>query len=75
MSSKKTDEPSKAAGNGTDELTAVVEELLDSLSTKFTTVSSEIFAKMDDMTRRLDNLESALQASEEKLSNVTPKRE
>ncbi|KAI0893269.1 heat shock factor binding protein 1-domain-containing protein [Annulohypoxylon nitens] len=74
MSSKKSDEPSKDAGNGSDELTAVVEELLESLSTKFTTVSSEIFAKMDDMTRRLDNLEAALQASEEKLSNVTPKQ-
>lgn len=71
MSSKKSDEPSKDAGNvrsshlqrstgtlwyvgnhnlanmtqGSDELTAVVEELLESLSTKFTTVSSEIFAK------------------------------
>ncbi|KAI0883225.1 heat shock factor binding protein 1-domain-containing protein [Annulohypoxylon maeteangense] len=75
MSSKKTDEPSKEPGNGSDELTAVVEELLDSLSTKFTTVSSEIFAKMDEMTRRLDSLESALQASEEKLSNAASKQQ
>ncbi|KAI1092509.1 heat shock factor binding protein 1-domain-containing protein [Rostrohypoxylon terebratum] len=74
MSSKKSDESNKDAGNGSDELTAVVEELLESLSTKFTTVSSEIFAKMDDMTRRLDNLEAALQATDEKLSNATPKQ-
>ncbi|KAI1824692.1 heat shock factor binding protein 1-domain-containing protein [Xylaria intraflava] len=53
-------------GNSPDELTAVVEELLNSLSTKFATVSSEIFAKMDEMSRRLDNLEAALRANEEK---------
>ncbi|KAI2464879.1 heat shock factor binding protein 1-domain-containing protein [Annulohypoxylon bovei var. microspora] len=75
MSSKKADEPKKDTGNGSDELTAVVEELLDSLSNKFTTVSSEIFAKMDDMTRRLDSLESALQANEEKLSNAASKQQ
>ncbi|KAI3334309.1 heat shock factor binding protein 1-domain-containing protein [Ustulina deusta] len=49
-----------------DELTTVVEELLNSLSNKFTTVSNEIFAKMDEMSRRLDSLEAALRANEEK---------
>ncbi|KAF4585775.1 heat shock factor binding protein 1 domain-containing protein [Ophiocordyceps camponoti-floridani] len=39
---------------------AAVEELLNSLSSKFATISSEMFAKMDEMSRRLDNLEAAL---------------
>jgi len=50
--------------NSTDapaELSAVVDELLNSLSNKFAGVSSEIFAKMDEMSRRLDNLEATLQ--------------
>ncbi|KAL7797590.1 heat shock factor binding protein 1 domain-containing protein [Trichoderma ceciliae] len=42
------------------DVTAAVEELLNSLSNKFAGVSSEIFAKMDEMSRRLDNLEAAL---------------
>ncbi|KAI1419784.1 heat shock factor binding protein 1-domain-containing protein [Xylaria sp. FL1777] len=67
MSSKKEEEnTTNDTGNSSDELTAVVEELLNSLSNKFTTVSSEIFAKMDEMSRRLDNLEAALRANEEK---------
>ncbi|KAI1125387.1 heat shock factor binding protein 1-domain-containing protein [Nemania abortiva] len=67
MSSAKKDEDAKTeASNSSDELTVVVEELLNSLSNKFTTVSSEIFAKMDEMSRRLDNLEAALRANEEK---------
>ncbi|KAI0380736.1 heat shock factor binding protein 1-domain-containing protein [Hypomontagnella monticulosa] len=73
MSSKKTEETKKEAGNSSDELTSVVEELLSTLSAKFDGVSSEIFAKMDDMARRLDNLEAALQASEEKVANQTPR--
>ncbi|KAK7966041.1 uncharacterized protein PG986_000318 [Apiospora aurea] len=51
-------------GTPSDELTVVVEELLNSLSNKFAGVSSEIFAKMDEMSRRLDNLESALKANQ-----------
>ncbi|KAL2075616.1 hypothetical protein VTL71DRAFT_559 [Oculimacula yallundae] len=46
------------------ELSAVVDELLNSLSNKFAGVSSEIFAKMDEMSRRLDNLEATLQSNE-----------
>ncbi|KAH9904760.1 heat shock factor binding protein 1 [Xylariomycetidae sp. FL2044] len=74
MSSKKN-EPSKkdAAGNSSDELTVVVEELLNSLSNKFAGVSSEIFAKMDEMSRRLDNLEAALQANQDNPSNSSSK--
>ncbi|KAF4487740.1 heat shock factor binding 1 [Fusarium agapanthi] len=48
------------------DVTAAVEELLNSLSNKFAGVSSEIFAKMDEMSRRLDNLEAALQESKTK---------
>ncbi|PMD59017.1 uncharacterized protein K444DRAFT_531338, partial [Hyaloscypha bicolor E] len=47
------------------ELSAVVDELLNSLSNKFAGVSSEIFAKMDEMSRRLDNLEATLQSGAE----------
>ncbi|ELQ44295.1 hypothetical protein OOU_Y34scaffold00094g86 [Pyricularia oryzae Y34] len=42
------------------ELTAQLEELLNTLSNKFAGVSSEIFAKMDEMSRRLDNIEAQL---------------
>ncbi|KAI1266465.1 heat shock factor-binding protein [Xylariaceae sp. FL1019] len=66
MSSKKTDTVPETTGNkSSDELTAVVEELLNSLSSKFNGVSSEIFAKMDEMSKRLDNLEAAMQANME----------
>jgi len=47
------------------ELSAVVDELLNALSNKFAGVSSEIFAKMDEMSRRLDNLEQTLQTNAE----------
>ncbi|RYP35796.1 hypothetical protein DL767_003651 [Monosporascus sp. MG133] len=55
----------KDTGSSSDELTIVVEDLLNSLSSKFAGVSSEIFAKMDEMSKRLDNLEAALQASQQ----------
>ncbi|POR37020.1 Uncharacterized protein TPAR_02777 [Tolypocladium paradoxum] len=61
------------------DVTAAVEELLNSLSNKFAGVSSEIFAKtvvaakqmltrnvVDEMSRRLDNLEAALLESKAK---------
>ncbi|RYO94423.1 hypothetical protein DL766_002771 [Monosporascus sp. MC13-8B] len=55
----------KETSSSADELTIVVEDLLNSLSSKFAGVSSEIFAKMDEMSKRLDNLEAALQANQE----------
>ncbi|KAI0112667.1 heat shock factor binding protein 1-domain-containing protein [Hypoxylon sp. NC0597] len=73
MSSKQADETNKNGDKSTDELTAVVEELLNTLSNKFSGVSSEIFAKMDEMSRRLDNLEAALRASEDNDANATSK--
>lgn len=50
------------------ELTAQLEDLLNTLSNKFAGVSSEIFAKMDEMSRRLDNLEAQLAAKTENSS-------
>ncbi|TWU73834.1 hypothetical protein ED733_005162 [Metarhizium rileyi] len=47
--------------NANADVSAAVEELLNTLSNRFASVSSEIFAKMDEMSRRLDNLEAALQ--------------
>ncbi|KAI1503605.1 heat shock factor binding protein 1-domain-containing protein [Biscogniauxia marginata] len=74
MSSKKPETSNNKDGNNSsDELTIVVEELLNSLSNKFAGVSSEIFAKMDEMSRRLDNLEAALQANQENGSNPSSK--
>ncbi|CAK7199123.1 hypothetical protein SEUCBS139899_001795 [Sporothrix eucalyptigena] len=46
------------------DLTAQLDDLLNTVSNKFAGVSSEIFAKMDEMARRLDNLESALKSKE-----------
>ncbi|KAL5611624.1 hypothetical protein BROUX41_000793 [Berkeleyomyces rouxiae] len=51
------------------DLNSAVEELLNSLSNKFAGVSSEIFAKMDEMSRRLDSLETALAAKEKSESD------
>ncbi|KAM0204380.1 hypothetical protein ACHAPA_005628 [Fusarium lateritium] len=58
--------PENPSDDARADVTAAVEELLNSLSNKFAGVSSEIFAKMDEMSRRLDNLESALQDNKSK---------
>ncbi|KPM41328.1 hypothetical protein AK830_g5260 [Neonectria ditissima] len=58
--SLRTDNESEDARTDVD---AAVENLLNSLSNKFAGVSSEIFAKMDEMSRRLDNLEASLQTN------------
>jgi heat shock factor-binding protein 1 len=71
--------------NSTDspgELAAVVDDLLNQLNTKFTSISSELLSKsklkedenweeglrlmriVDDMSRRLDNLEATIQAGD-----------
>ncbi|KAI9734467.1 MAG: hypothetical protein M1818_006856 [Claussenomyces sp. TS43310] len=49
----------------TAELSAVVDELLTSLSSKFSDVSTEILAKMDEMSKRLDALEATIQPNDE----------
>lgn len=56
------------------ELSAVVDELLNTLSNKFAGVSSEIFAKMDDMSRRLDNLEATLQSNSDDVKSSPTKK-
>lgn len=53
------------------ELAAVVDDLLNQLNTKFTTISSDLLSKMDDMSRRLDNLESQIQAGDGKSSSAS----
>ncbi|KAJ4333508.1 hypothetical protein N0V87_007533 [Didymella glomerata] len=53
------------------ELAAVVDDLLNQLNTKFTTISSDLLSKMDDMSRRLDNLEAQIQAGDGKGSNAS----
>ncbi|KAH8696204.1 heat shock factor binding protein 1-domain-containing protein [Talaromyces proteolyticus] len=47
------------------ELAAAVDELLDQLQHKFDNVSTEIYGKLDDMARRLDELETSLNTSQE----------
>ncbi|KAF1922840.1 uncharacterized protein M421DRAFT_426464 [Didymella exigua CBS 183.55] len=64
-----SDTPSPGFNTSTDsstELAAVVDDLLHQLNTKFTTISSDLLSKMDDMSRRLDNLESQIQAGDGK---------
>ncbi|KAF8421074.1 hypothetical protein EV426DRAFT_709322 [Tirmania nivea] len=60
--------PSSTSGDDTEtkatdapaELSAVVDDLLDNLSKKFATVSSEMYEKMDAMSTRLDAMEQVL---------------
>ncbi|EHK50661.1 uncharacterized protein TrAtP1_011191 [Trichoderma atroviride] len=63
MASNRDSVASNPAANGDEgnaDVTAAVEDLLNTLSNKLSGVSSEIFAKMDEMSRRLDSLEAAL---------------
>ncbi|KAL8305350.1 hypothetical protein RB601_009588 [Gaeumannomyces tritici] len=60
-----TTQQNSEAEDARGELTAQLEDLLNTLSNKFAGVSSEIFAKMDEMSRRLDNLEAQLAAKAE----------
>ncbi|KAK3952502.1 hypothetical protein QBC32DRAFT_341203 [Pseudoneurospora amorphoporcata] len=55
-----------SADDARQELSVQLEDLLNTLSNKFAGVSSEIFAKMDEMSRRLDNLESQIMAGKVK---------
>lgn len=61
-------EANNDASNPTDssatELTAAVDDLLTTLRAKFTTATTEMLAKMDDMSRRLDSLEQTLSMGE-----------
>ncbi|KAF2762726.1 hypothetical protein EJ05DRAFT_495590 [Pseudovirgaria hyperparasitica] len=57
------DSLSRMNENATTELSQAVEEMLNSITTKFSVVSAELLEKMDEMSRRLDNLETTIQAS------------
>ncbi|KAH8764959.1 hypothetical protein F5883DRAFT_558003 [Diaporthe sp. PMI_573] len=64
-----TSEPNKQPNTSDDaraELTQQLDDLLNTLSNKFAGVSSEIFAKMDEMSRRIDSLEAALMANNDR---------
>ncbi|EEQ90052.1 hypothetical protein RJZ56_005465 [Blastomyces dermatitidis] len=54
-----------AGDESSNQLVQAVDELLDQLQNKFDKVSKEIFGKLDDMARRLDQLEAALASSPE----------
>ncbi|RMY91580.1 hypothetical protein D0862_09691 [Hortaea werneckii] len=51
------------SGTAPSELVTVVDDLLNQLQTKFSNVSAELVGKLDEMSRRLDNLEATIQAS------------
>ncbi|KAK4503163.1 hypothetical protein PRZ48_006591 [Zasmidium cellare] len=57
-----TDSPNSQSSTQPSELVAVVDDLLNQLSSKFNNVSAEILTKMDDMSKRLDALETQIQA-------------
>ncbi|KAI5240188.1 hypothetical protein E4T43_06294 [Aureobasidium subglaciale] len=54
---------SGAPESPSEDLATVVDDLLAQLSTKFANISSDLLTKMDEMSRRLDNLETSIQAS------------
>ena len=49
-----------------EELTVMIDDMLNDLTGKFHAITSEIMAKMDDMGRRIDNLEASLNHEAEK---------
>jgi heat shock factor-binding protein 1 len=53
---------SESSDKATEELSVVIDDLLNQLGTKFSTISEELLGKMDEMSRRLDSLEAAIQA-------------
>ncbi|KZF26580.1 hypothetical protein L228DRAFT_264959 [Xylona heveae TC161] len=57
-------ESDEIAGDGPAELAASVDELLNGLEKKFTSVSTEILAKIDEMSKRLDTIEATLQSGD-----------
>ncbi|KAK0773812.1 hypothetical protein LTR02_005004 [Friedmanniomyces endolithicus] len=54
-----------ASDTAPSDLVAVVDDLLNQLSSKFSNLSGELIGKMDEMSRRLDNLEATIQAGNE----------
>lgn len=54
-----------AGTSSPSELTAVVDDLLESLSTKFASVSTEVYGKIEAMSKRLDAMEASLQQQQQ----------
>ncbi|EOD44754.1 Heat shock factor-binding protein [Neofusicoccum parvum] len=65
--------PSSTGGESSAELVAVVDDLINQLSSKFTNISKELLEKMDDMSRRLDTLETTIQTGAEPKSDSEDK--
>merc|ERR1712000_169368 len=66
MASTNPDETPEQGNNPEEirsDVTAAVDELLNKLSNQFAEVSQEMFAKMDQMTNRIEKLERELQQS------------
>lgn len=59
----------------TAELTAAVDDLLNTLRSKFSVATSGMLAKMDDMSRRLDNLEAVLRVQDESAQHTEAVKE
>ncbi|KAF7161508.1 hypothetical protein CNMCM5623_007079 [Aspergillus felis] len=51
---------SQESSDAQGQFSAAVDDLLDQLQHKFDNVSREVFAKLDDMATRLDELEASL---------------
>ncbi|KAL8852366.1 MAG: hypothetical protein Q9221_002750 [Calogaya cf. arnoldii] len=62
-------QPAMEVNDAPNELIKAVDELLDNLSSKFSKVSTEVFAKMDEMAQRLDELEASIKASADNSEN------
>ncbi|EGX96720.1 Heat shock factor binding 1 [Cordyceps militaris CM01] len=76
MDSENRDSETQMRNNSGDdartEFNAAVEELLNTIQNKFAGVSSEIFAKLDDMSSRLDKLEAELRENNSKDNSSKP---
>jgi hypothetical protein len=59
-----TSDTSDLAESSANELTAAVDDLLTTLRAKFASATTDMLAKMDDMSRRLDSLEQTLRMGE-----------
>lgn len=57
------------------DLVKMVDDLIDDISSRFATVSTELFSKMDEMAARLDSLEASTLARDmQDDANRTPKK-
>ncbi|KAM5430006.1 hypothetical protein McanMca71_006398 [Microsporum canis] len=67
VASPNTDPQSSQKGasdeNSAQQLVTAVDELLDQLQNRFENVSTEILGKLDDMSRRIDELENSIASS------------